>query len=282
MVDFTYLAKNYRNDSDSSAARRASAWWPTEKDPTGDPDSLNRDFLMGYLLHYCRLCQKLKKRGTGTVLQALLEVEPDNGELHFLLAQQHELENNLHESLACYERAASLRLDKPSYMLEAVRVACMLGERNRGMAMVGSVISAYPIMAEAYSTSFRPERTGAHGGALLGHLLREVALVAPDQGRHVRRHDVELAADVFRLPRLQPAQAEVAVHARDHALEQLLVRLPGHRQDHLLVRREAARQPVRRHQRAQRPGVHVVPIDVPGGVHLPRRVAGPLRPGLGR
>src|SRR6266480_2499144 len=77
--------------------------------------------------------------------------------------------------------------------------------------------------------------------SLLSRVLREVAFVAPEQGRYVGRHDVEFAANALGLPRLEAADAEVAVDAGDHALEQLLVRLPGHGQDRPLVRREAPR-----------------------------------------
>src|SRR5262249_33351524 len=66
------------------------------------------------------------------------------------LARQYERDGQLEEALESYERAANLCLDKPTYMLAATRVACLLGERGKGLALVCSVISAYPTMAEAY------------------------------------------------------------------------------------------------------------------------------------
>jgi hypothetical protein len=50
-------------------------------------------------------------------------------------------------------------------------------------------------------------------------LLGKIAFVASDEGRHVGGDNVEFAANVFGLAGLQAAEAEVAVHAGDHALK---------------------------------------------------------------
>ncbi len=112
--------------------------------------SYSRDYLVDYLLHYCRLCQKAGQSGTTPILEALLEVQPDNGEVFYLLGRQYELSGDLAASLDCFERAGALRPDTPKYTLAAVTVACLLNERSRALAMVCNVISAYPTLAEAY------------------------------------------------------------------------------------------------------------------------------------
>ena len=140
-----YSAANW--SAADGAGPRANTAFPTTN---ADAATYSRDFLLGYLKHYCRLSDKLDRPGTIPVLQALLELEPDNGEVHFWLARQYERDGQLEEAFESYERAANLCLDKPTYMLAATRVACLLGERGKGLALVCSVISAYPTMAEAY------------------------------------------------------------------------------------------------------------------------------------
>ena len=150
MVDLSNLTKLYRTEVSAGVKREQPEWWASDKVFSGQVTGYSRDFLVGYLLHYCRLAQKMKKQGTTPILQAILELEPENGEAHYLLGWQHEMAENLTEALDCFERAAALRPDKPNYALAAVRIAGMLGERTKALAMVCSVISAYPAMAEAY------------------------------------------------------------------------------------------------------------------------------------
>jgi tetratricopeptide (TPR) repeat protein len=119
--------------------------------PTNDKvETYSREFLVGYLLHYCRLSHKMRKQNTIPVLQALLEIEPENGEVYFLLGRQYQMAGKLAEALACFEKAAVLRPDKPGYVLAGVHTACLLGQRTKALSMVCNVISAYPNMAEAY------------------------------------------------------------------------------------------------------------------------------------
>src|SRR5512132_951583 len=73
-------------------------------------------------------------------------------------------------------------------------------------------------------------------------VLWEIRAVAPEQPGHVSVEHVDLAADLLRLPRRQPADAEVRVQAADHALEQLLVGLERDGEELLLVGRETADQ----------------------------------------
>lgn len=147
MVDLSNLAKLYRTEP---GERNQPEWWAGDKAQTGGTTIYSRDFLVGYLLHYCRLSHKMKRKGTAPVLEALLEIEPENGEVHFLLAGQYELAGGYPEALESFERAAALRPDKPHYTLAAVRMACLLGERNKALSLACGVISAYPNMAEAY------------------------------------------------------------------------------------------------------------------------------------
>ncbi|HEX2913992.1 MAG TPA: hypothetical protein VH186_24520 [Chloroflexia bacterium] len=162
ILDFSDLAKLYRTASFTNTNYAATStasdnlersqpeWWAADKPQPAPFSGYSRDYLLDYLLHYCRLCQQAKRQGSLPVLQALVELEPDNGEIHFLLGYQYELMDERYEALLCYERAAALRPDLPNYMLAAVRMACLLGDYNKGLGMVGSVISAYPTMAEAY------------------------------------------------------------------------------------------------------------------------------------
>jgi tetratricopeptide (TPR) repeat protein len=137
--DMTHLAK--------FMATRDAEWSPNDKPQL---DLYNQDFLVGYLLHYCRLNFKLNRKGNIPLLQALLEIEPENGEIHYLLARQYELEGNVEEAMVSFERASTLRPDKPTYALAAVRAACWLGERNKALSMVSNVITTYPNMPEAF------------------------------------------------------------------------------------------------------------------------------------
>ncbi len=152
MQDIYSLAKFYRTGPVAETNAHSYGWQANDKPlpKTADLAGGGKAYLLGYLMHYCRLSEKLDRTGTKAVLQALLEAEPDNGETHYLLARQFEREGALSAALESFERAASLCLDKPTYMLAATRVACLLGDRNKGLALVCSVISAYPNLAEAY------------------------------------------------------------------------------------------------------------------------------------
>jgi len=105
-------------------------------------------------------------------------------------------------------------------------------------------------------------------------MLREILLVALEQGRHIGGYEVDLSANFFSLTGRQSAETEVRVQAARHALEQFLVRLPDRREDHLLVGAEGANQSVARHQRAERARVHVGARHVRGAPRLPRHVSG--------
>src|SRR4051812_41890296 len=71
---------------------------------------------------------------------------------------------------------------------------------------------------------------------------REIRRVSLQQRIHVRGEEIDLAVDLLHLARLEAADAEVAVEADDHALEQFLARLEGDGADHLVVGGEAADQ----------------------------------------
>lgn len=150
MLDATNLYKLYKAGPLLSGLPKLAGRGASDTLSLEASSGYSRNFLVGYLLHYCRLSQQMNRQGTIPVLEALLELEPENGEIHLLLAQQHEMGDNLTEALSCYERAAALRPDKPDYSLAAVRIACMLGKRNEALTLVCSVISAYPVLAEAY------------------------------------------------------------------------------------------------------------------------------------
>lgn len=144
IVDLSNLAKF---STGSTGTEQNKRWDNGESIPDS---KYTREFLMGYLMHYCRLCNKHKKSGTIPYLQAILELEPNHAEAHYFMARQYELEGDMEKALHYFERAAALRPDKPTYTLAGVRVACHLGERNKGLAMVCSVIAAYPTMEEAF------------------------------------------------------------------------------------------------------------------------------------
>ena len=86
-------------------------------------------------------------------------------------------------------------------------------------------------------------------------VLGEVMAVACQEAVDVGRHQVDLASDRLGFARLEPADPEVGVQADDHSLEELLIRLPRRGHDLLAVGREAADQPVRGDDRAERPGL---------------------------
>lgn len=146
MYDFAHLTKSYRTDNSPSA--HANAWWTG--DETGLSGNYSPDFLKDYLLHYCRVCDRTNRQGIIDVLKALLEVEPENGEVHFLLARQYDMGGLRDYAMPEYERAAALCPEKPEYALAAVRAAGYLGDRIKAMSLVNSVISAYPNMADAW------------------------------------------------------------------------------------------------------------------------------------
>ena len=57
-----------------------------------------------------------------------------------------------------------------------------------------------------------------------------------------------------------------------HALKQLLIRLKDHGKDHFLIATETSDDPIARHQRTQRPGIHVRPRHRLGAPHLSRKI----------
>ncbi len=63
----------------------------------------------------------------------------------------------------------------------------------------------------------------------------EISSKPTDERLRVRRDDVQLTLNVFRLSRRQSADAKIVVHARDHALKDLLVWVPNDGQDRFLV-----------------------------------------------
>lgn len=148
MFDYAHLTKSYK--ADNSPNDRTFGWWTGDQTSAVNTTRYSPDFLKGYLLHYCRLCEKTNRQGTIPVLQALLDVEPENGEVHFMLARQHEMNGDRDAAMPCFERAAALCPEKPEYTLAAVRAAGYLGDRIKAMSLVNSVIAAYPIMAEAW------------------------------------------------------------------------------------------------------------------------------------
>ena len=151
MLNAYTLSKLYRSGSISVSNPAVSERYVGNKSNNVVATAYSREFLIGYLLHYCRLCQEMQRQGTIPVLETLLEIVPDNGEVHFLLGLQHKMNSNLHQALLSFERAAALRPDKPEYALAAVHLACVLNERNKALDIVCNVISAYPIMASAYA-----------------------------------------------------------------------------------------------------------------------------------
>jgi tetratricopeptide (TPR) repeat protein len=149
MFDYAHLTKSYKADN-STNDRAGFGWWNSDQTPAGATSHYSPDFLKGYLLHYCRLCERTNRQGTIPVLHALLDIEPENGEVHFMLARQYEMAGDPEAAMPCFERAAALCPEKPEYTLAAVRAAGYLGDRIKAMSLVNSVISAYPIMAEAW------------------------------------------------------------------------------------------------------------------------------------
>lgn len=150
MPDVSDLTKLYKGKAIFGNSVQSPVW---TENPAGRQFTHNSYGLaskVSYLLHYCRLSQQLHQSGTAQILELLLELEPDNGEVHFLLAKQYELADQFPEALSSFERAAALRPDKPEYALAASHVACMLGKRNQALEMVCNVIAAYPIMPQAY------------------------------------------------------------------------------------------------------------------------------------
>src|SRR3954464_14552791 len=123
MNDYAHLTKSYRSDNSPSA--HSKSWWTG--DESGSSGNYSPEFLKEYLLHYCRLCEKTNRQGTIPVLQALLDIEPENGEVHFMLARQHEMNGDRESAMPSFERAAALCPEKPEYTLAAVRAAGYLG-----------------------------------------------------------------------------------------------------------------------------------------------------------
>ncbi len=147
MFDYAHLTKSYK--ADNSPNDRTFDWRTGDQASTVDTTRYSPEFLKGYLLHYCRLCEKTNRQGTIPVLHVLLDIEPQNGEVHFMLARQYEMNGDRETAMPSFERAAALCPEKPEYTLAAVRAAGYLGDRIKAMSLVNSVIGAYPIMAEA-------------------------------------------------------------------------------------------------------------------------------------
>ena len=65
--------------------------------------------------------------------------------------------------------------------------------------------------------------------------LREIFLVAIEKCCHVGVHHIELPVDLLLFTRFEPSNAKVIVYARNHALKDLLVWLPGSGQNLFFV-----------------------------------------------
>jgi tetratricopeptide (TPR) repeat protein len=152
MNDLSNLAKFYHTGAVPAGVIDITnlPWWVENNLPPMNANTkYDREFLFNYLLHYCRLCFRLDRFGIAPYLDKLLNMEPENGELHFLRAAQFEYEDDLPSALEFYERAAALSPDKPTYMIASAKMAVKLGKRHKAMAMLAGVIDAFPAMAEA-------------------------------------------------------------------------------------------------------------------------------------
>ncbi len=190
MYDYAHLTKSYRTDNSPSA--RSAGWW--SGDETGISGNYSPEFLKGYLLHYCRLCDRTNRQGTIPVLQTLLENESEDGEVHFLLARQYDLGGVRELAMPSYERAAALCPEKPEYALAAVRAAGYLGDRIKAMSWVNNVISAYPVMAEAWYERAVIYETDENWNRALSDLHR---------CRDLEPHNTDYLCDIARIYRLQ-------------------------------------------------------------------------------
>src|SRR5262249_40521017 len=79
-------------------------------------------------------------------------------------------------------------------------------------------------------------RRGFFAAPLFRRLLGKSSLLALDELRPVGRNDIEFGANPLRFAGCQPTHAEIAVDARDHALKNFLIRLPGDGHDLLFIR----------------------------------------------
>ena len=114
----------------------------------------------------------------------------------------------------------------------------------------------------------------ALGWEIMGVPSQERRDVVPDQ--------IELPMDPTRFPGGKAPNPEIAVQTGDHSLKELLVRLPGGRQDATIIITKAANQPVARGQRTQRTRVHVGSRNAGGRPDLPGHIARRRRPVPGR
>jgi tetratricopeptide (TPR) repeat protein len=150
MNDLSNLAKFYHTGQASDGnVDTAIPWWVENYTPPMTSAKYEQKFLINYLLHYCRLCYKLGKQGSAPILDKLLQMDGENGELFFLRAAEYEREDNHPLALDYYERAAALSPDKPTYMIAAAQIAANLGRRHKAMAMLAEISEAFPQMAEA-------------------------------------------------------------------------------------------------------------------------------------
>lgn len=112
-------------------------------------------------------------------------------------------------------------------------------------------------------------------------MLGEVFSIPVQQGLLVVGHEVEGAANLFAFPGLQPADAEVAVEALDHSLEEFLVGLEGDGHGPFAILAQTANQSVAWHQFAQGAWVDITALNGFWTPHLARGVAGLQSPGPG-
>ncbi len=94
----------------------------------------------------------------------------------------------------------------------------------------------------------------------------------------IGRHQVDLAADRLRLAGLEAADAKVGMGADDHALEELLVGLPGGGDELFAIGGDAADQTARGNDRRQGTRVDIVATDAGGAPDLAggvKRLFGP-------
>ncbi len=118
------------------------------------------------------------------------------------------------------------------------------------------------------------------GRGIAALLSRKVSAVPRLEFWKIGRHQVDLAADRFGLAGLEPTDSKVGMKANDHTLKQLLIRRPRHRHQLLAVGRDAADQPIGRHDFGERSRVDVLAADPLGAPDLSRRVERIAGPGF--
>ena len=97
-------------------------------------------------------------------------------------------------------------------------------------------------------------------------------MVSLEQCFFVVFDDVDFAANLERLSRLEAAQPKVTVQTANDALKQFLIRLEGCGENHPVVRAVTTDQPVAGYVGMQRPRVHVRTRHARSGPNLPGNV----------